>query len=93
MALTTVELLCTTAISAYPIYLNVTASPIQPWKGFVNAHFGYSRIGQQVPAVEWRMDYTNVVSRAQPVELGLLRFLILWNLWISRRSTETLSYG
>ena len=95
MALATAELLCTTAISAYAIYLNVTASPVQPWKGSADTHFGYySQIGQ-FSAVEWRMDSVHECgfSRAQPVELGVLRFLLLWILWIRRRSTETLSYG
>ena len=61
MALATVELLCTTPMSAYAIYLNVTAGPLRPWKGFADAHFNYSQV-DQYPAVEWRMDYLSVVS-------------------------------
>ncbi|KAH7882763.1 pheromone A receptor-domain-containing protein [Phlebopus sp. FC_14] len=61
MALATIELLCTTPISAYGIYLNVTSSPIQPWKGVADAHYNYSRVGQY-PSVVWRSSYVNVVS-------------------------------
>jgi pheromone a factor receptor len=61
MALATLELLCTTPIAAYAIYLNITANPMEPWKGFADAHFDYSRIGQ-FPALIWRTDHTNVIS-------------------------------
>jgi pheromone a factor receptor len=61
MALATVELLCTTPISAYAIYLNVTANPMQPWVGWSYVHYHFSEVGQ-FPAVEWRMSHLNVVS-------------------------------
>ncbi|KAH7904575.1 pheromone A receptor-domain-containing protein [Hygrophoropsis aurantiaca] len=61
MALATVELLFTTPICAYGIYLNVVSSPVQPWKGFADAHYDYSRVGQY-PSIIWRMSYASVVS-------------------------------
>lgn len=61
MTLATVELLFTTPLSAYAIYLNATANTLQPWKGFADAHFDYSQIGQ-FPAVQWRAEHGNVVS-------------------------------
>ncbi|KAH7924989.1 fungal pheromone STE3G-protein-coupled receptor [Leucogyrophana mollusca] len=61
MALATLELLCTTPICAYGIYLNVATAPIEPWKGFADAHYNYSRV-VEYPAVIWRMNFTSVVS-------------------------------
>ena len=61
MALATVEILCTTPIAAYGIYLNATLSPIQPWKGFADAHYNYSHIGQY-PAVVWRSNHYNAIA-------------------------------
>lgn len=39
MALATVEVMSTTPISAYDIYLNVAANPMEPRKDFANVHF------------------------------------------------------
>lgn len=61
MALATAEVLFTTPISAYGIYLNVVANPLQPWRGFADAHFNYSKV-LQFPAIQWRMSMTKVVS-------------------------------
>lgn len=61
MALATVEVMFTTPISAYGIYLNVVANPLQPWKGFADAHFNYSKV-LQFPSIQWRMSMTKVVS-------------------------------
>lgn len=61
MALATVEILCTIPITAYGIYLSVTVSPVQPWRGFADAHYNYSHIGQY-PSVIWRVNYTSAVS-------------------------------
>ncbi|KAG6328748.1 hypothetical protein ID866_10342 [Astraeus odoratus] len=61
MALATTEIICTIPITAYGIYLNVTLSPIQPWKGFADAHYNYSHIGQY-PSVIWRSNPQNVAS-------------------------------
>jgi len=61
MALATLELLCTTPISAYGTYMNVTENPLQPWKGFADAHFNYSYIGQY-PSVIWRLNSSVVIT-------------------------------
>ncbi|KAG1751799.1 pheromone A receptor-domain-containing protein [Suillus lakei] len=61
MALATLELLCTTPISAYGIYINIADNPLEPWKGFADAHYNYSRIGQY-PSVIWRMNSLTIVS-------------------------------
>ncbi|KAG2131868.1 GPCR fungal pheromone mating factor [Suillus cothurnatus] len=57
----TMELLCTTPISAYGIYINIADNPLQPWKGFADAHFNYSRVGQY-PSVTWRLNSLTIVS-------------------------------
>lgn len=61
MALATTELLCTTPISAYGIYINIADNPLEPWKGFADAHFNYSRVGQY-PSVIWRLNSLTIVS-------------------------------
>ncbi|KAG1809287.1 pheromone A receptor-domain-containing protein [Suillus variegatus] len=61
MALATMELLCTTPISAYGIYINIADNPLEPWKGFSDAHFNYSRVGQY-PSVIWRLNRLSIVS-------------------------------
>lgn len=61
MALATVEILCTTPIAAYGIYLNATLSPIQPWKGLADAHYNYSHIGHY-PSVVWRSNHYNAIA-------------------------------
>ncbi|KAG1750489.1 pheromone receptor Rcb3 B43 [Suillus paluster] len=61
MALATLELLCTTPISAYGIYINLVDNPLEPWKGFADAHYNYSRVGQY-PSVIWRLDSLTIVS-------------------------------
>lgn len=61
MALATVELLCTTPMSIWSIVLTLRSGPLQPWKGFADAHFHYSQVFQ-VPAIEWRADHNQAVS-------------------------------
>ncbi|OAX32933.1 Rcb3.42 [Rhizopogon vinicolor AM-OR11-026] len=61
MALATLELLCTTPISAYGTYINIVDNPLEPWKGFADAHFNYSHIGQY-PSVIWRLNPLTVIS-------------------------------
>lgn len=61
MALATVELMFTTPLSVYSIYSNLQSNPLQPWKGFADAHFHYSAVGQ-VPAIEWRSVEKDVFS-------------------------------
>ncbi|KAG2361580.1 pheromone receptor [Suillus spraguei] len=61
MALATMELLCTTPISAYGIYINIADNPLEPWKGFADAHFNYSRVGLY-PSVIWRLNSLTIVS-------------------------------
>ncbi|KAG2131856.1 pheromone receptor [Suillus cothurnatus] len=61
MALATMELLFTTPISAYGIYINIADNPLEPWKGFADAHFNYSRVGQY-PSVIWRLNRLTIVS-------------------------------
>lgn len=60
MAIATVELLCTTPIAAYGLYVNAT-SPIFPWISFADTHFGYSRV-DKYPAVIWQSSTNAIIS-------------------------------
>ncbi|TBU29735.1 pheromone A receptor-domain-containing protein [Dichomitus squalens] len=60
MAIATAELMCTTPIAAYGLYLNAT-SPIYPWISFSDTHFDYSRV-DQYPSVVWKMSTSAVIS-------------------------------
>ncbi|KAJ3010643.1 hypothetical protein NUW54_g2416 [Trametes sanguinea] len=60
MALSTIELLCTTPIAVYGLYLN-SISPIYRWISFADTHFGYSRV-DQVSAVFWRTSHTAIIT-------------------------------
>lgn len=61
MALAITEMLCTTPLASFVIWLNATAQPIAPWRGLADAHFKFSRV-EQVPAVIWRQNHLIVVS-------------------------------
>lgn len=61
MALASVEVLCTIPISAYGIYLNVTAAPLYPWISWANVHYDYAQV-DQYPAIIWRADRNNVIA-------------------------------
>jgi len=70
MGLAGIEVLCTVPLGAYSIYLNVSAQEIQPWLGWANTHYDFSRVGQY-PTVIWQIDYLTVVS------LELSRWLVI----------------
>lgn len=53
MALAFCEILFTTPLAIFNIWLNATVSPIGPWRSWEDTHLVYSRIGQ-VPAFVWR---------------------------------------
>ncbi|TFY61867.1 hypothetical protein EVG20_g6899 [Dentipellis fragilis] len=61
MALATTEMLCTTPLAIFVIYLNATTEPVEPWRGFADAHFAFSRV-EQIPAVIWQMNHELVIS-------------------------------
>lgn len=53
MALAMTEMISTTPLAVFVIYLNATSVPIGPWISWDDTHFGYSRI-DQVPSLIWR---------------------------------------
>nr|QQL12040.1 mating-type protein STE3.1 [Hypsizygus marmoreus] len=61
MSLATVELLFNTPISTYGLYLNITTSPIYPWKSWSDIHFDYFTI-DTFPGVLWRNSPIQVVT-------------------------------
>ncbi|KAH9837843.1 putative fungal pheromoneG-protein-coupled receptor [Rhodofomes roseus] len=52
MALSMTEILFTTPFGAYEIYSAVTGSSMQPWLGWANTHYNFSRV-VQYPAIVW----------------------------------------
>lgn len=70
MALATTELICTTPFASYSIYLNLTAQPLTPYRGWADLHFNYSRV-DQIPAVLWRTSHQTLIS------LELSRWLVV----------------
>lgn len=61
MALAMTEMMCTTPLAVFVIWLNATAQPIVPWRGLADAHFDFSRV-EQISALVWRQDHLIVVS-------------------------------
>ncbi|KAJ3568207.1 hypothetical protein NP233_g5865 [Leucocoprinus birnbaumii] len=61
MALATSDLLFTMPLAAFVIWLNVTTTPIEPWRGWADTHFDFSRVNQY-PALFWRRDPKIVAS-------------------------------
>jgi len=61
MALATTELLCTVPLASYTIYLNLTTTPLAPYRGWDDLHFDYGRV-DQIPALLWRLDPKNITS-------------------------------
>lgn len=53
MSLAVVEIICTTPLAAFVVWLDATAQPIEPWRGLADAHFNFSRV-DQVAAVQWK---------------------------------------
>ncbi|KAG6852401.1 hypothetical protein C0991_012355 [Blastosporella zonata] len=53
MALAATEVLFTTPLSAYMMYLNATTTPISPWISWEDTHFDFSRVNL-IPAIIWR---------------------------------------
>lgn len=61
MALAMCEILFTTPLSVFNIWLNTAVSPIGPWRSWEDTHFNYSRI-VRFPSVIWRNNQILVTS-------------------------------
>lgn len=61
MALAMTEILFTTPLAIFMIWLNATASPIGPWRSWEDTHFAYSRV-EQFPAIIWRSSHLTVIA-------------------------------
>ncbi|KAJ2916375.1 hypothetical protein MD484_g4045, partial [Candolleomyces efflorescens] len=53
MALAMTDILITTPLSIFTIWLNATATPIAPYISWADTHYNYGRI-EKVPAIFWR---------------------------------------
>lgn len=78
MALACVELLCTTPISVFQIYLNLTAHPLEPWRSWADTHSNFGRV-VLLPEVIWSQNHTfhiaAEVGRWAPVFCAVVFFL------------------
>ena len=61
MALATCEILLTTPLAIFNIWLNATLSPVGPWISWADTHYDYGRV-DQVPALLWRSFPILVIS-------------------------------
>ncbi|KAG6843884.1 hypothetical protein H0H87_012024, partial [Tephrocybe sp. NHM501043] len=61
MALATSDIMFTTPLGIYMLWLNATTTEIGPWRSWADTHFDYSRI-EQYPGIIWRMDHRMVVT-------------------------------
>jgi hypothetical protein len=77
MALSMTEIFFNTPLSAVGLYLTYTSSPIQPWKGWADAHFDYAAVNL-VRGFLWRSKPAAVLalelSRWSPVFCAFLFF-------------------
>ncbi|KAH9943673.1 putative fungal pheromoneG-protein-coupled receptor [Amylocystis lapponica] len=65
MALAATELIFTVPFGIYEIYSNAASGSLQPWDGWANTHYDFSRV-VLYPAVVWTMD----PSVAVPLQLS-----------------------
>lgn len=69
MALASTELLCTLPFAIYIMALNISVG-LDPYKGWADLHFDYSRV-DQIPAILWHLDHKLVIA------LQLSRWLVV----------------
>lgn len=55
MALATTELVFTIPLGIYELYSNAAGGALEPWEGWANTHFDFSRV-DQYPAIVWMSD-------------------------------------
>lgn len=61
MALAMSEIIFTTPLAVFTLYLNMVMSPVAPWISWADTHYEYFRI-RQIPAILWRSDHTHVIA-------------------------------
>jgi hypothetical protein len=61
MALAMTEIIFTTPLAIFMIWLNATATPIGPWRSWEDTHFAFSRV-EQIPSIFWRTNRLLVVA-------------------------------
>ncbi|KAF8884493.1 STE3-like pheromone receptor [Infundibulicybe gibba] len=61
MSLATIDIVCTTPLAAYGLYLNATTRPIYPWKSWADIHFDWYTI-DAIPSLVWRKSHVQVLT-------------------------------
>lgn len=69
--------MCTTPIAVFQIYLNTTATPLSPWRGWADTHYDFGRV-DLLPEVIWIQNRTlhiaAEISRWAPVFCAVVFF-------------------
>ena len=61
MALAMSDIIFTTSLATFMMWLNATATPIGPWRSWADTHFDFNRV-EEFPALFWRSDHLTVIS-------------------------------
>ena len=61
MALAMTDIMFTTSLATFMMWLNATATVIGPWRSWADTHFDFGRVGQ-FPAVLWRGERLTVIA-------------------------------
>lgn len=77
MALATTEIMLTTPLAIFSMWVNTAAFPVQKWQSWSETHWNYSRV-EQIPAFFWRQNHLAVLglefTRWVPVLCALVFF-------------------
>lgn len=63
MALSMMDTILTVPLATFAIWLNAVESPISPWRGLADVHWGFHRV-EQIAAVQWHLSKWTVLSFA-----------------------------
>ncbi|KAH7912936.1 pheromone A receptor-domain-containing protein [Hygrophoropsis aurantiaca] len=61
MVLSGIEIMCTVPLGLYAIVLNSAGHQVQPWLGWADVHYDFSRVGQ-IPSVIWKGNLHAIVG-------------------------------
>ncbi|KAF5329528.1 hypothetical protein D9619_009304 [Psilocybe cf. subviscida] len=77
MGLAATDILLTTPLSIFSMWVNASGGPLDPWRSWEDTHFNYSRI-EQVPRFYWSMSRNLVLgmtfTRWVPIFCALIFF-------------------
>ena len=77
MALAMTDIVFTTSLATFMMWLNATATPIGPWRSWADTHFDFGRV-EEFPSLFWRSDHLTVVAMEFSRWVGPLCSLIFF---------------